>query len=149
MPMTGVGGAVPDELLRQTGVGTGGTWFETYTTTTNETGRFYGEYMLVDFRLIVTAIGVTSGTTTDYTAIVSFEDSASETTGYTAMGYAFSTLNSAGGDHFAVTGQATELPHRTVRTRSGRPYVRPVITLAGTNPTVTLAIVPVPGGIVA
>jgi hypothetical protein len=145
MPMTGVGGAVPDELLRSTGSST--TWFETYTTTTNETGVYIGEKQQVDFRLIVNAIGVTSGTTTDYSATVKFQDSASAGTGYTDMGIAFDAINATSGDSFAATGQAVEFQHRVVRTRTGRPHVRPVITMGGTNPTVTLALVPQPAGL--
>lgn len=144
MPLTGVGGAVPDELLRSTGTTT--TWFETYTTTTNESGVYIGEHQQVDYRMIVNAIGVTSGTTTDYSATVKFQDSADGTT-YTDMGIAYAAINATTGDSFAAYGTATEFLHQVVRTRTGRPYVRPVITMAGTNPTVTLALVPQPAGL--
>lgn len=143
MPMTGVGGVVPDELLRSTGTTT--TWFETYTTTTNESGVELGEYMQVDYRLIVNAI---SGGATDYSATVKFQDSATGAdTTYTDMGISFTAITSATGDSFAAYGAASEFAHRTVRTRAGRPYVRPVITLAGTTPSVTLALVPGPAGL--
>lgn len=146
MPVTGVGGAVPDELLRGTGSTT--TWYETYTTTTNETGVYYGEHQQVDERLVVTAVGVSSGATTDYSWTVKCQDSASAaTSGYTDMGISFAVVNSASGDSFLATGQAAEFSRQTVRTRTGRPYHRHVFTASGTLPSITAAIVPQPAGL--
>jgi hypothetical protein len=143
MPMTGVGGAVPDELLRSTGSST--TWYESYTTgVTNESGVYFGEHQQVDMRLLVSAVG---GGVTDYTWDVKYQDSASATTGYTDMGIAHPQITSTLGDSFAVTGAAVEFSHQVIRTRTGRPYVRPVITSGGTAPTITLAIVPQPAGL--
>lgn len=143
MPMTGVGGAVPDELLRSTGSST--TWFESYTTgVTNESGVYFGEHQQVDMRLIVNAVG---GGVTDYTWDIKYQDSASATTGYTDMGVSHPQITSTLGDSFSASGTAVEFSHAVIRTRTGRPYVRPVITSGGTAPTVTLAIVPQPAGL--
>lgn len=151
MPITGVGGMPPDELLRTTGSST--TPYETYTTTTNETGVYVGEHELFVARVPVTNIGVSTGATTDYSAVVKLQDSATgeASTGYTDMGISLPAINSALGDSFAVSGAAVEFAQMTSRTRTGRPYVRPVITMAGTNPSVTLAVViaPAPAGLMS
>jgi hypothetical protein len=140
MPITGVGGAVPDELLRGTGNTTSA--YQALTTgTTAGTGVFIGEGQAPAYRLAVSAA---TGGATDWTADVKFQDSASATTGYTDMGVAFPQVTNLNGRSFNAIGSANALARQVVHTRVGRPYVRPFITLGGSAPAITLAVIAEP-----
>ena len=124
--MAGIGGSVQDELLRPTG--STNEFTETVTATGNGAAFYVGADRLVVFRLLVG--GTVAGT--NPTLDVKFQHSADGTSGWTDTGVAFSQVTAS---QATATGALAEPPRAAVYTPAGRPYLRVVKTVGGTNPS--------------
>jgi hypothetical protein len=113
-----------DELLRLTG--STGNPVATLTTTTTNTGAYFGADRDITFYLMVG--GAVTGTSP--TLDVKFQDSA-DGSSYTDLGVAFPQQVTTVG---TVVGNLGDFPAVSVRTKPGRPYLKVVETLGGTSP---------------